>query len=94
MELVDDMELDKLDFSEKNLDNLVIEYENKIRKALDKHTPQIEHIIVIRHNFPWFTDEVHQEKRIVRRQEKSGKSINRTTSGKHYNTNMTSIGSC
>ena len=39
MELVDDMELDKLDFNEKDLDNLVIEYENKIRKALDKHTP-------------------------------------------------------
>ena len=36
-ELVDDMELDRLDFNEKDLDNLVIEYENKIRKALNKH---------------------------------------------------------
>ena len=67
MELVDDMELDKLDFNEKDLDNLVIEYENKIRKAFDKHAPEKECSIVIRHKCPWFPNEVHQQKRIVRR---------------------------
>ena len=67
VELVDDKELDKLDFNEKDLDNLVIEYENKIRKALDKHTPEIECSIVIRYKFPWFTNEIHQQKRIVGR---------------------------
>ena len=67
MELVDDMELDKPDFNKKDLDNLVIGYENKIRKALDKHVPEIEYSIVIRHKFPWFTHEIHQQKRIVRR---------------------------
>ena len=30
----------------------------------------IEHSIVIRHKFPWFINEIHQQKRIVRRQEK------------------------
>ena len=69
-ELVDDMELDKLDFNEKDLDNLVIEYENKIRKALNKHAPEIVCSLVIRHKFPWFTNEIHQQKRIVRRREK------------------------
>ena len=68
-ELVDDMELDELDFNEKDLDNLVIEYENKIRKALNKHALEIECSIVIRHKFPWFTNEIHQQKRIVRRRE-------------------------
>ena len=66
-ELVDDMELDKLDLNKKDLDNLVIEYENKIRKALNKHAPEIECSIVIRHKFPWFTSEIHQQKRTVRR---------------------------
>ena len=42
------MELDKLDLSKKDLDNPVIDYENKIRKALDKHAPEIECSIVIR----------------------------------------------
>ena len=51
-ELVDDMELDKLDFNEKDLDNLVILYENKIRKAFNKHAPEIECSIVKRHKFP------------------------------------------
>ena len=51
-ELVDDMELDKLDFNEKDLDNLVIEYENKFKKALNNHTPEKEHSVVIRHKFP------------------------------------------
>ena len=49
------------------MENLVVEYENKIRKALDKNTPEIECSIVIGHKFPWFTDEIHQQKRIVRR---------------------------
>ena len=69
-ELVDNMELDKLDFNKKDLDNLVIEYENKIRKALNKHAPEIEHSIVIRHKFPWLTNEIHQKRRFVRRREK------------------------
>ena len=65
-ELVDEMELDKLDFNKKDLDNLVIECENKIRKALNKHTPEIECSIVIR-QISLITNEIHQEKRIVRR---------------------------
>ena len=60
------MEMDKLDFNKKDLDNLVTEYENKIRKALNKHAPEIECSIVIRHKFPWFTM-IHHQKRIVRR---------------------------
>ena len=70
MELLDNMELDKLDFNEKDLDNCVIEYKNKIRKALDKLAPEIECSIVIRHKFPWFTDVINQQKGIVRRWEK------------------------
>ena len=61
------MELVKLDYNEKHLNNLIIEYENIIRKALNKHTPEIECYTVIRHKFPWFTNEIHQQKRIVRR---------------------------
>ena len=67
IELVDDMELGRLDFNEKDLHNLVIECENKIRKAFDQHTPEIKCSIVLRHKFPWFNDEIHQQKRIVRR---------------------------
>ena len=65
-----DMALDNLDFKDKDLDNLVIDYENKIRKALNKHTPKTECTIVIMHKFPWFTNEKHQQTRIVRRREK------------------------
>ena len=44
--------------------------ESRLQTALDKHAPVKEKCITVRSSNPWFTDEIKEQKRIVRRREK------------------------
>ena len=53
-----------------NMDDMVDWLETKLRTALDKHAPVKEKCITVRSYNPWFTDEIKEQKGIVRRREK------------------------
>ena len=66
---IDDLQLeDKTDPN--NVDDMVEWFETRVQTALDKHAPVKEKPITVRCSNPWFTGEIKEQKRIVRRREK------------------------
>ena len=57
-----------------NIDEYVSQYNTVLRKILDEHAPEVQKKVTIRHNPPWFTDEVAQLKRERRRAERKWRS--------------------
>ena len=56
-----------------DVDELVKVFEDKARAVIDQHAPEITKTITMRENNPWFTKEVGQQKRVVRRTERAWK---------------------
>ena len=68
---IKDMEFDDSHISD--VDELVKVFEDKARAVIDQHAPEITKTITMRENNPWFTKEVGQQKRVVRRTERAWK---------------------
>ena len=66
--LVEDMTLDS--FMMNNLEECVDQLETNMQLTLDKNAQEITKNIVARKKVPWFTDEIREQKRIIRRREK------------------------
>ena len=56
-------------------DELVNAFEDQVQKALDKHAPEGTKETTIRSTNPWFTNEVKDKKKAVRRREKIWQKI-------------------
>ena len=54
----------------KNLENSVSQYNTVISGIIDKHAPVRHHKMVLRPTVPWFTDEIHEAKRLLRQLER------------------------
>ena len=67
--LIEDLQLEDQTDPD-NLDDMVEWLETKLRTALDMHAPVKEKCITVRSSNPWFTDEIKEQKRIVRRRQK------------------------
>ena len=65
---IEDLQLeDQLDSD--MLDDMVERHQTKLQTALDKHDPSKEKCITVRSSNPWFTYEIKDKKRRVRRRE-------------------------
>ena len=71
-EFVDDLQLDYSDIND--VDDLVNAFEDITKSAIDKHAPEKTKTVVVRPRNIWYTPEVKQLKREVRRQERRWKS--------------------
>ena len=66
---IDDLQLeDQTDPN--NMDDMMEWLETRLQTALEKHVPDKEKCITVRSSNPWFTGEIKEQKRIVRRREK------------------------
>ena len=63
--------LKDIETSTKTLDTLICDYNTILRAALDKHAPSITKRIKGSTAKPWYDDEVHQERNIRRKMERS-----------------------
>ena len=52
------------------IDDMVDELESKLLQALDKHAPEKTKMVTVRHRLPWYTDEIKEQKRRIRRRER------------------------
>ena len=68
-QFITDLKLQDLDLIQQP-DQLVDTFEDRLRTTLDKHAPEKTKDITIRSTNPWFTNEVKEKKRVVRRREK------------------------
>jgi len=64
-------ESDLLKLPSDDLDSLVKQYDDTLRRTLDKHAPLIERSIIVRENAPWFNDEIRKAKQERRRAERA-----------------------
>ena len=55
-----------------NHEQFVDQLETNMLSALDKIAPEITKNIVARKKVPWFTYKIREQKRIIRRRERSG----------------------
>ena len=60
----------KLDPNNTNLDNLLERLATALSGSLDVHAPKVDKTITVRRKCPWFTDEIKNQKRILRRHER------------------------
>ena len=51
------------------IDDMVDRLESKLLQALDKHAPEITKTVTVRHRLPWYTDNIKEQKRRIRRRE-------------------------
>jgi hypothetical protein len=58
------------DSTVESINQLVDQYDNVVRSAVDKHAPERTQTLTIRHHNPWFTTAVHEQKLSLRKQER------------------------
>ena len=61
-----------------NIDEYVMQYNTVLKRILDQHAPEVEKKVMIRHNPPWFNNEVAELKRARRRAERKWRSTKLT----------------
>ena len=67
--LIDDLHLDRMDYD--SLEDVVSELDARMKNALNKHAPEITKIVIVQNRFPWYNEEIkEQKKRVLRRGEK------------------------
>ena len=64
-------DLEVSDIAIGSIDNMVQELESKLLQALNKHAPEINKTVTVRHRLPWYTDEIKEQKRTIHRRGKS-----------------------
>ena len=51
----------------------MIALERTLKEALDKHAPEVQRIVTVRQKTPWFNQQVLEQKRLVRKRERTWK---------------------
>ena len=69
--------------SEGNLDERVMDFNNALINALNVYAPLKSKQITIHRTVPWFTDDVRELKKYMRRREANRENIKEKTSGQH-----------
>ena len=72
-ELSRNIKFDPDSYNNKTVDELVIVLEKTLKEALDKHAPEVQRIATVRQKTPWFNQQVLEQKRLVRKRERSWK---------------------
>ena len=76
----------KLDACEElSLDKMVEVLDKNLQDTIDALAPIKCRTIPVGTTYPWFNNEVQDQKRRMRKQEKSGGSINLSPNGRHLN---------
>ena len=65
--LIDDLHLYIMDYD--SLEDVVSELDARMKLALDKHAPEITKTVIIQNRYPWFNEEIKEQRRVVRRRE-------------------------
>ena len=73
-------DLADMDFKGDNLDNIISEFEIKLKQTLDKHAPEVTKKIIERKRQPWFDDSIKTSRHTCV-EERCGKSISNHTNG-------------
>ena len=60
-------------YNNKTVDELVFALERTLKEALDKHAPEVRRIVTVRQKTPWFNQQVLEQKRMVRKSERTWK---------------------
>ena len=64
------MHLDSLVLENLEYNDLVKKFDNNMKDALNIFAPEVTKTITVRHQNPWFTDDLRTQKKIVRRRER------------------------
>ena len=72
-EFSQDIKFDPNYYINKTVDELVIALERTLKEALDKHAPEVQRIVTVRQKTPWFNQQVLEQKRMVRKRERTWK---------------------
>ena len=68
-DLAEEMHLDSLLLENLEYTDLVRKFENNMKDALNTIAPEVTKMITVRHQNPWFTEELRTQKKIVTRRE-------------------------
>ena len=72
-ELSQDIKFDPSYYNNKTVDELVIALDRTLKEALDKHAPEVWRKVTARQKTPWFNQQVLEQKRVVRKRERTWK---------------------
>ena len=72
-ELSQDIKFDPSYYNNKTVDELVFALDRTLKKALDKHAPEVQRIVTARQKTPWFNQKVLEQERMVRKRERTWK---------------------
>ena len=82
-DLAEEMHLDSFLLENLEYNDLVMKFENNMKDVLNAIAPEVTKMITVRHQNPWFTEELRTQKKNVRRREKSIKNMVNIINGKH-----------
>ena len=72
-ELSQDIKFGPSYYNNKTIDELVFALDMTLKEALDKHAPEVRRIVTVRKKTPWFKKQVLEQKRMVRKRERTWK---------------------
>ena len=72
-ELSQDIKFNPNYYNNKTVDELVFVLEKTLKEALDKHASEVWRIVTVRQKAPWFNKQVLEQKRMVRKRERTWK---------------------
>ena len=91
-ELSQDIKYDPSYYNNKTIDELVFALDMTLKETLDKPAPGVWRIVTVRQKTPWFNQQVLEQKRMVRKRERTWKNTNNNINGKHDQMNGKSTG--
>ena len=68
IEIIADCDL--INLNKYDLNSMVEDFNSKLLSALDANAPTVSKEVTVRHSLPWFTEEIHNQKKNVRQHEK------------------------
>ena len=72
--MIDDLHLDRMDYD--SLEDIMSELDAWMKSALDKHAPEITETVIVQNRYPQYSEEIKEQRVVVRRREKSGNVTN------------------
>ena len=84
----------KSNLTKDDLNSMVEDFNSKLLSALAANAPTVSKEVTVRHSLPWFTEEIHNQKKTEDDVKRSGRNIIYHQTGQHSKWKYPSTDAC